>query len=79
MTLHEIGNSIKQYRKDANITQEELASSCGISRVTLGKIERCELAGISLKNLDIVINTLGYEIEFVKKNNFGLPSLDQLG
>ncbi|MGB3752059.1 MAG: helix-turn-helix transcriptional regulator [Arcobacteraceae bacterium] len=79
MKLHEIGSKIKELRKEQNLTQIELAKKCGISRVTLGKLERDEVANISLKTLDILLNTLGYEIDFTRKNNFGLLSLDQLG
>lgn len=79
MKLQEIGSKIKSLRKEQKLTQIELAKLCGISRVTLGKLERDEVANISLKTLDILVNTLGYEIDFTKKNNFGLLSLDQLG
>lgn len=79
MKLHEIGSKIKSLRKEQKLTQIELAKKCGISRVTLGKLERDEISNISLKTLDILLNTLGYEIDFTKKNNFGLLSLDQLG
>ena len=78
MRLHEIGSKIKELRKSEKLTQEQLASKCGISRVTLGKLEREEVSNISLKTLDILINSLGYEIDFIKKNNFGLLTLDQL-
>ena len=40
MKLHEIGQQIKILRETKRLTQEQLASKCGISRVTLGKIER---------------------------------------
>ena len=78
MKLHEIGSKIKSLRKEQKLTQQELADKCGISRVTLGKLERDEVANISLKTLDILVNTLGFEIDFVRKNNFGLLTLDQL-
>ena len=78
MKLHEIGYKIKEYRKEANLTQEQLSSQSGISRVTLGKLERAEVSNISLKTLDILLNNLGYEIDFTKKNNFGLLTLDQI-
>ena len=78
MKLHEIGSKIKSLRKEQKLTQQELADKCGISRVTLGKLERGEVANISLKTLDILVNTLGFEIDFAQKSNFGLLTLDQL-
>ncbi len=62
------------------MTQEELAKKAGISRVTLGKIERGQMGTVSVKILDILLCVLGYEIGFVQKNHkdFGIPTLDEL-
>ncbi|AXX89697.1 hypothetical protein CKA55_09765 [Arcobacter suis] len=78
MKLYEIGQQIKTLREAKKITQEQLASKCGISRVTLGKVERGELGNTSVKTLDIILFSLGLEIEFKTINNFGLSSLDEL-
>lgn len=78
MKLYEVGNKIKSLRKERGITQIELSQSSGISRVTLGKLERGEIASISIKTLDLILNTLGYEIEFKNNQGFGLPTLDEL-
>lgn len=80
MKLFEIGAKIRELRKKASLTQEELAKKVGISRVTLGKLERGEVGTISIKTLDVILSTLGYEIEFVQKvEGFGIPTLDELG
>ena len=78
MKLYEIGQQIKTLREAKKITQEQLASKCGISRVILGKVERGELGNTSVKTLDIILFSLGLEIEFKTINNFGLSSLDEL-
>ena len=78
MKLYEIGQQIKTLREAKKITQEQLASKCGISRVTLGKVERGELGNTSVKTLNIILFSLGLEIEFKTINNFGLSSLDEL-
>jgi len=78
LKLYEIGKQIKTLREAKKLTQEELASNCGISRVTLGKIEQGKLGNTSVKTLDLVLAMLGLEIEFKTINNFGLPSLDEL-
>ena len=75
MNLYELGNRIKTLRKEQKMTQEELASLAGISRVTLGKIERGHFGSVSVKTLDLIISTLGYEIELRTKSGFGLPVL----
>lgn len=78
MKLYEIGSKIKTLRVDKKLTQEQLALKSGISRVTLGKIERGELGNTSVKTLDLILSTLGYEIEFKTIESFGLTSLDEL-
>ncbi len=80
MKLFEIGQKIKQLRKDKGLTQEQLGKISGISRITLGKFERGQMASVSIKTLDIILNALDYEINFTKKDkySFGLPTLDEL-
>ena len=80
MKLFEIGPKIKQLRKEKGFTQLELANTAGISRVTLGKLERSEVASISIATLDIILNALEYEID-IKSNlssSFGLVPLDEI-
>ena len=78
MKLHEIGQQIKILRETKRLTQEQLASVCGISRVTLGKIERGVLGNTSVKTLDIILASLGLEMDFKTIRGFGLPNLDEL-
>lgn len=78
MKLYEIGQQIKTLREAKKLTQEQLSLKCGISRVTLGKVERGELGNTSVKTLDIILASLGLEIEFKTIQGFGLPNLDEL-
>lgn len=78
MKLYEIGQKIRSLREERNLTQEELANICGISRVTLGKVEKGELGNTSVKTLDLILDILGFEIEFKTKQNFGIPNLDEI-
>ncbi len=78
MKLYEIGPKIKELRKSKNMTQKELALKANISRVTLGKLERGEVANVSIKVLDTILNSLSYEINFTSVQGFGLPTLDEL-
>jgi len=80
MKLQNIGNKIKQLRKQNSITQENLANLAGISRVTLGKLERGQMGAVSVTTLDIILNALGYEMEIIEKksNDYGIPTLDEL-
>lgn len=78
MNLFDIGTNLKKLRKEKGLSQEALSKKAGISRVTLGKIERGELGLTSVKSLDIILSTLGYEINFIQKRGFGIPNLDEL-
>ena len=80
MQLYEIGLKIRELRKDKKLTQEYLSELSGISRVTLGKLERGEVSSVSIKTLDIILDALDYEIDMKSKNrdSFGLPSLDNI-
>jgi transcriptional regulator with XRE-family HTH domain len=71
LKLFDIGTKIKELRKEKNITQEELAKRANISRVTLGKLERGYVGSISIKTLDIILDALGYEIDFEPKDTYG--------
>lgn len=75
MKLYEIGSTIRDLRKEKSLTQEQLSKLCGISRVTLGKIERGEVTSVSVYVLDLILANLGYEISFQSINNFGLVNL----
>lgn len=80
MQLYEIGQKIKELRKEKGITQESLSKISGISRVTLGKLEREDIGSISVRTLYLILDALSYEIEIKpqKKDSFGLESLDEL-
>ena len=39
MVIDEMNNNIRQYRKDKNMSQEELAKMCKVSRQTINAIE----------------------------------------
>ena len=73
MKIFEIGTTIKTLRKEKGMTQEALANLANISRVTLGKLERGQLGAVSVVTLDIILDALGYEVEFKTKEGFGIP------
>jgi len=71
LKLFDIGAKIRELRKAKGVTQEELAKIADISRVTLGKLERGQVGAVSVKRLDVILDFLGYEIEFKRKDDFG--------
>ena len=70
MNLLELGESIKKLRKEKNLTQEELATQVGISRVTLSKLENGYIASISIVTLNDILNHLGYQLDITPLNPF---------
>ena len=54
-----IGRQVKRARLDANITQEEVASRCGLSTLTVAKLEAGQ--GSRLSTLIKVLKVLGLE------------------
>jgi transcriptional regulator with XRE-family HTH domain len=53
-----------------------LADLAGISRVTYGRLERGEIATVSIKTIDIVLSALDYEIDIKAKEAYGIPVLE---
>jgi len=72
MKIFEIGKKIRLLRKEKGLTQESLANLANISRVTLGKIERGQMGAVSVVTLDIILDALGYKLEFKSKEGFGI-------
>jgi len=70
MILSDIGNKVKELRKEKGINQEELAKAAGISRNTLSKLENGYIANISIVTFDKVLNVLGYQLDIKIVNPF---------
>lgn len=66
------GRNVKQYRINANISQEKLAELCGLHRTYISDVER-GLRSISLNNIEKIAKSLNVEIYklfiFGGKNN----------
>ncbi|HDK7140038.1 TPA: helix-turn-helix transcriptional regulator [Clostridium botulinum] len=61
----DIGNNIKEYRKKANLTQEQLATKLGISKYTLAKYEQNKRRP-NLNMITKIIDTLDLNFEDLK-------------
>lgn len=70
MNLLDLGKTIKDLRKEKGVTQEQLASSAGLSRATLSKLENGYLGNVSVVTLANILNMLGYEIDIKFSNPF---------
>lgn len=76
MQLADLGPILKEARKKANLSQEELAAPLGMSRATISAIEsgRCEEIGIT--KLVALLNIVGLELAVTPRSS--RPTLDEL-
>lgn len=64
-----VGNNIKKYRKNLNISQEELAEKAGLHRTYIGGIERGE-RNITLDSLQVIASALNVApVELIVEEN----------
>ena len=70
MNLLDLGNKVKQLRKEKNITQEQLSKKANISRATLSKLENGNIAQVSIVVLNDILNNLGFELDIKVSNPF---------
>lgn len=60
--LIEVGRKIREARKSRGITQAELGKAAGMSRTTIGQIEKGTVQDIGVRKLIRLLEHLGLEI-----------------
>jgi transcriptional regulator with XRE-family HTH domain len=60
--LFKIGKDIREARKNRKITQAELAKRLGMSRTTIGKIEKGTVQEIGIRKIIRMLDFLGLEL-----------------
>ena len=56
-----VGNVLRKYREGRNLTQEEFAENCGISRAYYGRIERGEHS-LTIEKCQLIASALGVRL-----------------
>jgi transcriptional regulator with XRE-family HTH domain len=76
MTLSDLGPLLRQARREAKLSQEQLAQSLGMSRATISAIEsgRCEEIGFA--KLAALLELVGLEVIVTARK--GRPTIDDL-
>lgn len=74
--LFEIGQQIKEARKQRKMPQAELAMLLGMSRTTIGQIENGTVQEIGVRKLLRILETLGLELRVRPAGR--PPTLDEL-
>lgn len=75
-TLGELGDAIAARRKSLKMSQSEMARRTGLTRETLVRFERGQLAEFGSRKLLAVLAVLGMEMSFVEAGISG--TLDEL-
>jgi DNA-binding XRE family transcriptional regulator len=76
MTLADLGPLLRQARREAKLSQEQLAAPLGMSRATISAIEsgRCEEIGFA--KLASLLDLVGFEVVVAPRK--GRPTVDDL-
>ena len=76
MTLAEIGPVLKRARREAGLSQEELARPLGMSRATISAIESGRCDEIGFQKLSALLASVGLEVSVgVRKRR---PTINEL-
>ncbi|WP_227712479.1 helix-turn-helix domain-containing protein [Marinobacter zhanjiangensis] len=76
MMLAELGSRIREERKRAGLTMQELSEMAGVDRTMLSRLENQRLPEMGFAKLQRVLAVLG--LEFAVRPVGGLPTLNDL-
>lgn len=66
-TLADISDMLKAARKDAGLSQDELARHAGVSRPTVARMETLAKGDMSVSALVRLLEAAGYDLKLVKR------------
>lgn len=73
-----LAKNIKTFRRDKNISQEELAELCGLHRTYIGSVERHE-RNVTLSTLEVLASTLGVTVSELLIEHESPSNNEQMG
>lgn len=76
MTLADLGPFLRQARREARLSQEQLAAPLGMSRATISAIESGRCQEIGFVKLAALLEMVGLEIVVAPRK--GRPTVDDL-
>jgi len=65
-TLFDVASMLKTARRDAGLSQEELAQRAGVSRTTVARMETLAKGDMSVSALVRLLEAAGYDLKLVK-------------
>ncbi len=75
-SMNELGNLIKKLRKEAGLSQAQLAQRHGMSRATISGIENNTIPEVGIRKVAAILEGLGYELTATPKRR--RKTLDEL-
>ncbi len=76
MTLTDLGQNIKQLRKEKAWSQADLENYSGITKRTISKIENGFIDEVGIKKVEMILDLLG--MEFCLREKGGPKTLEEL-
>ncbi len=67
MTLHDLGNEIKQLRKEKKWSQADLQQYSNITKRTISKIENGFIEEVGIKKVETILDLLNVELSLRPK------------
>jgi len=67
-SLQELGQELARLRRERRMTQQELATLCGMGQSTLARFETGGVAEFGSRKLLRLLEVLGHELRFVPAN-----------
>ena len=65
-TLADVAEQLKEARRQAGLTQQELADRAGVNRLTVGRMENLTHGDMSLAAFLRLLEAAGFELKVVK-------------
>lgn len=71
LTLEDVAHRLRQLRKAASLSQQQLAELAGVTRSTVSRMETVAKDDMSLKVVLRLLGAAGYELRAVKRGHDG--------
>ena len=65
-TLYDIADMLKEARRDAKLSQEELGRRAGVARTTVARMENLSRGDMSVSALLRMLEAAGYDLKLVR-------------
>lgn len=65
-SLYDVSEMLKQARSEAKLSQQALATSAGVSRTTVARMETLAKGDMSVSALIRLLEAAGYDLKLVK-------------